>query len=299
MAPSREFAWQGDTEDQACTRALGHVSTKLGDSRATARIGTFSAMTASVILSQLPLQPVDEGPRDVVNAPHRSPLRACGLPHLITDFAPARGQGGRRRPRRRGGAGGGRAARSPDPPDVPVFAQPPPYEASRTLGVEAVPTALRVNAQGEVEERVVGWDREAYERMLGVELPADAPSWKPACASRSVYDWSGGEGLDELEDMFERGWTDGLPVVPPTPERIEAMLGGRAPSRALGHVPPALGEATLERVAACAVLAAAGPSTSLSSSLPSRRRSSRLQPQRAGRNDPARGPGDRRERAGP
>jgi hypothetical protein len=59
--------------------------------------------------------------------------------------------------------------------------------------------------------------------------------------------------------MFERGWTDGLPVVPPTPERIEAMLGGRAPSRALGHVPPALGEATLERVAACAVLAGCRP----------------------------------------
>ena len=27
--------------------------------------------------------------------------------------------------------------------------------------------------------------------------------------------------------MFERGWTDGLPVIPPTRERVEAMLGGR------------------------------------------------------------------------
>ena len=59
--------------------------------------------------------------------------------------------------------------------------------------------------------------------------------------------------------MFERGWTDGLPVVPPTRERVEAMLGGRDPAVSLGEVPPALGEATLERVAACAVLAGCRP----------------------------------------
>jgi hypothetical protein len=232
----------------------------LGDSRATATIATFSAMTASVTLSQLPLQPVGDGPRDV----------GATFPTVLL-FAHADCPTSLLTLRRLAGRGDGVVLVAEEEPaeaarlarrtrlDVPVFAQPPPYEASRTLGVEAVPTALRVNAQGEVEERVVGWDREAYERMLGVELPADAPNWKPACASRSVYDWSGGEGLDELEDMFERGWTDGLPVVPPTPERIEAMLGGREPSRALGHVPPALGEATLERVAACAVLAGCRP----------------------------------------
>jgi hypothetical protein len=37
------------------------------------------------------------------------------------------------------------------------------------------------------------------------------------------------------------------------------MLGGRDPGRSLGHVPPAHGEATLERVAACAVLAGCRP----------------------------------------
>jgi hypothetical protein len=59
--------------------------------------------------------------------------------------------------------------------------------------------------------------------------------------------------------MFERGWTDGLPVVPPTPDRVRAMLGGRDGSQSLGEVPPAMGEATLERVAACAVLAGCRP----------------------------------------
>jgi hypothetical protein len=50
-----------------------------------------------------------------------------------------------------------------------------------------------------------------------------------------------------------------LPVVPPTPERVEEMLGGRDPQLSLGPVPPAHGEATLQRVAACAVLAGCKP----------------------------------------
>ena len=42
-----------------------------------------------------------------------------------------------------------------------------------------------------------------------------------------------GEDVDAINDYFyERGWTDGLPIVPPTEERVEAMLAGmpwRAP----------------------------------------------------------------------
>ena len=32
------------------------------------------------------------------------------------------------------------------------------------------------------------------------------------------------EDLDAVEFCFQQGWTDGLPVIPPTPERVEAML---------------------------------------------------------------------------
>jgi hypothetical protein len=62
-----------------------------------------------------------------------------------------------------------------------------------------------------------------------------------------------------MEEMFERGWTDGLPVVPPTSERVEKMLGSFLADTSLGQVPPAMGEATLERLAACAVLAGCRP----------------------------------------
>jgi hypothetical protein len=57
----------------------------------------------------------------------------------------------------------------------------------------------------------------------------------------------------------ERGWGDGLPVVPPTEELVAAMLGGADPAHAVGSVPPGYGEATLEVLAANAVMAGCEP----------------------------------------
>ena len=48
------------------------------------------------------------------------------------------------------------------------------------------------------------------------------------------------EGADLIEFYYERGWSDGLPVVPPTPEKIAtaiAALGGE-PARLVSRVPP-------------------------------------------------------------
>ena len=37
----------------------------------------------------------------------------------------------------------------------------------------------------------------------------------------------GDDALERINDYFyEQGWTDGLPIVPPTPERVERMLAG-------------------------------------------------------------------------
>jgi len=65
-----------------------------------------------------------------------------------------------------------------------------------------------------------------------------------------------------LELLFARGWTDGLPVVVPTPARVEAMLafaGGLDPDVVLGAVGPNDGEATVEKVAVNAVMAGCTP----------------------------------------
>ncbi|MFP6891297.1 MAG: hypothetical protein VCF07_16410 [Nitrospinota bacterium] len=71
--------------------------------------------------------------------------------------------------------------------------------------------------------------------------------------------------MDETSDPFEYffglPWSDGLPVVTPTAERIEWMLGGtgRDPGESLGGVPPAYNEATVEGVAQHAVMAGCRP----------------------------------------
>ncbi|MFN0093559.1 MAG: hypothetical protein ACKVVT_02125 [Dehalococcoidia bacterium] len=64
-----------------------------------------------------------------------------------------------------------------------------------------------------------------------------------------------------LEELHARGWTDGLPVVIPTPERVEVMIagGGIDPDIILGAVGPGFGEATVEKVAVNAVMAGCLP----------------------------------------
>ncbi len=65
--------------------------------------------------------------------------------------------------------------------------------------------------------------------------------------------------VDVYEFLFERQVTDGLPVVPPTRERVERMLTGTrfSPNRVLGKIPPSYAPATVEKVAINAVMAGA------------------------------------------
>ena len=63
-----------------------------------------------------------------------------------------------------------------------------------------------------------------------------------------------------LAAFCEREWCDGLPIVPPTEERVRTMLGGAAAQRSLGAMPPLWRQATLEKLAVNAVMAGAEPS---------------------------------------
>ena len=69
------------------------------------------------------------------------------------------------------------------------------------------------------------------------------------------------EGNDPFELCYEQGWTDGLPVVPPTEERVGQVLDylGRDPAEVLGVIPPKNGIATLEKVATNCVMAGCRP----------------------------------------
>ena len=69
--------------------------------------------------------------------------------------------------------------------------------------------------------------------------------------------------LDAINDHFyEKGWTDGLPIIPPTDARIAAMLTGmgwRNGDELIGEVPPGGGKATLRKIAVNAVMAGCKP----------------------------------------
>jgi hypothetical protein len=61
--------------------------------------------------------------------------------------------------------------------------------------------------------------------------------------------------------MAEHGWGDGLPVVAPTPERVEAMLAGYpgSPDEVLAVLPPRSGACTVRVAAINAVMAGCTP----------------------------------------
>jgi|TARA_B110000037_G_C17061596_1_gene482109 hypothetical protein len=69
------------------------------------------------------------------------------------------------------------------------------------------------------------------------------------------------EEADAIEYIFERGWTDGLPVVPPTPRRVTAMLeaAGRKAEELLGSVPDTRRVVTAGITAINAVMAGCKP----------------------------------------
>src|SRR3984885_4660607 len=71
------------------------------------------------------------------------------------------------------------------------------------------------------------------------------------------------DSIEAVNDHFyKHGWTDGLPVIPPTAERVERMLSGlswRSPDAIVGLIPPAMGVATLRTIAINSVMAGCLP----------------------------------------
>ena len=70
------------------------------------------------------------------------------------------------------------------------------------------------------------------------------------------------DGFDEVNDLFyKRGWTDGLPIIPPTPERVANMLRGAdfSPEETIAVLDPMGGIATIEKIAVNAVMAGCLP----------------------------------------
>lgn len=106
------------------------------------------------------------------------------------------------------------------------------------------------------------------------------PDWRPGCGSKhldpEIHDRLSAEAEgspirarkievasadDVAEFMFDQGFSDGLPLVPPTPERVIRMLSGtkRGAQDVVAQMPPNMGEATVEKIAINAVMAGCKP----------------------------------------
>ena len=143
---------------------------------------------------------------------------------------------------------------------------------SWSLGVETVPTLIRYE-NGQEVARTFGWDRAEW---MGEGLPV----FRPGCGSKTMdpgmperlalkfgdikinsRSIEVDENDDPMEIAYDRGWSDGLPITPPTDLRIARMLAGttRKADEIIGIVPPNLVECTVEKVAINAVMAGCRP----------------------------------------
>jgi hypothetical protein len=115
---------------------------------------------------------------------------------------------------------------------------------------------------GVAEEIVAGKARAAVEAVLAALTGSAAAAAGAGAAESAVARHRAPEDLLEFQAfMMERGWGDGLPLIPATSERVAAMLAGtrRPAGDRVAVLPPRLGLATVERVAVNAVLAGALP----------------------------------------
>ena len=63
--------------------------------------------------------------------------------------------------------------------------------------------------------------------------------------------------IRSYEYAYEQGWTDGLPIIPATPESVQRFVAGsgRAADELIGLLPPRKGRATVEAIAVNAIMA--------------------------------------------
>lgn len=165
---------------------------------------------------------------------------------------------------------------------------------SRAYDPHNVPSFYLLDESGQVQRTLVGFDKEGLNELAAALghpaiAPGDdgAPSWKPGCSSRHLEPETQGierekateNGtkmlrrtgdpatritLRDEDDLFEycrQKFGDALPVIPPTVDKVEAMVkaSGLAPETVIARVPPFYGEVTVEKVAANAVMAGCVP----------------------------------------
>jgi hypothetical protein len=103
---------------------------------------------------------------------------------------------------------------------------------------------------------------EALTHPLTPEETRSKPRGKEVLLPVEITAESYEAALEKFNQLFlDNHWGDGLPLLPPTPERVKWMLAGtsRSPNEVIGKVAPKNGIATIEKIAINAVMAGAKP----------------------------------------
>ncbi|MBV9892542.1 MAG: hypothetical protein JO020_00055, partial [Chloroflexi bacterium] len=142
------------------------------------------------------------------------------------------------------------------------------HDARSAAASKGVPGArfvlTNIPCECTVPEKIATTVREVIPDVLdALTRPLEAEEINPQPRPTELTHGSVFEGdLAEVQRFFyRRGWTDGLPIVPPTREAVEEMLTGTdlPPDHLVGKMIPRLGKATVEKIAINAVMAGALP----------------------------------------
>ena len=133
-----------------------------------------------------------------------------------------------------------------------------------SMGVADMPFVVVPHPMGGIPKaEITQKAKDAYPLMVKTALEwkpaATMPAPKPAYPA-TTFNFKGTS--DAVNELFrEKGWSLGLPIVPPTPDKVAAMLKGttRKPDEVLGQLRPRMASLTVELVAVAAVMANCQP----------------------------------------
>src|SRR3990170_6605165 len=131
------------------------------------------------------------------------------------------------------------------------------------LPIAVVPLPLTNQTPEEIRRAVEGCIDQVIQGLT--ESPAtivEAPAAGPVAERLTIEGADTLDALDRMNGLFlERGWSDAFPLVPPTPDRVDRMLGGtrRARDEVVAVLEPGFGVGTVEKIAINAVMAGCRP----------------------------------------
>jgi hypothetical protein len=129
-----------------------------------------------------------------------------------------------------------------------------------THGLPHLPVATVSHPIGGIDAKIVAGKAETIVDEVLAALTRDPAPPRALAPSAGAVIEDAPDDLDTFQVWaMDRRWSDGLPVLPPTLERVARLLGGRDGARLVATLAPLHGRATLEAIAVNAALAGAGP----------------------------------------